>query len=209
MLLNCGVGKDSVVWTARRANQAILKEINPEYSLEGLMLKLKLQYYGHLMWRMTHWKRPWCWEDCRQDEKGIKEDEMVGWHHHFDGHEFEQTLGDNEGEGSLVCCSPWVLKESDRTERPNTTTNKGNWERFIRVLFHLREIIHLQVTLKRGCKLRSICEKKSHLKEPRKVKMHRLNHGIIWHFPFHTSYYHINTATICYNQNSGLQPKEL
>ena len=51
MLLNCGVGEDSVVlqsWTARRSNQSILKEINPEYSLEGLMLKLKIQYFGHL-----------------------------------------------------------------------------------------------------------------------------------------------------------------
>jgi len=52
MLLNCGVGEDSrVLWTARRSNQSILKEISPEYSLEGLMLKLKLQYFGHLMWR--------------------------------------------------------------------------------------------------------------------------------------------------------------
>ena len=52
MLLNCGAGEDSrVLWTARRSNQSILKEINPEYSLEGLMLKLKLQYLGHLMQR--------------------------------------------------------------------------------------------------------------------------------------------------------------
>ena len=50
-----------VFWTARRSNQSILKEVSPEYSLEGLMLKLKLQYFGHLMWR-TDWKRPWCWE---------------------------------------------------------------------------------------------------------------------------------------------------
>ena len=48
----------SVPWTARRSNQSILKEINPEYSLEGLMLKLKLQYFGHLMKELTHWKRP-------------------------------------------------------------------------------------------------------------------------------------------------------
>ena len=89
-------------------------------------------------------KYPDAGKDCRQDEKGMTEDEMVGWHHWLDGHEFEQTLGDSEGQGSLVCCSPLVLKESDRTERPNTTTNKGNWERFIRVLFHLKEIIHLQ-----------------------------------------------------------------
>ena len=53
MILNCGVGEDSwrVLWTAGRSNQSILKEINPEYSLEGLMLKLKSQYFGHLMGR--------------------------------------------------------------------------------------------------------------------------------------------------------------
>ena len=179
-----------VPWTARRSNQSILKEISPECSLEGLMLKLKLQCYGHLM--LTHWKRPWCWErlkaggegddggwdgwmasltqwtwvwvnseswwwtgrpgtlqfmghkeldtteqlthtyhqaprrdhrqnilwhksyqcilrsvsqgnaknwligkdpnagkDWRQEEKGVTEDEMVGWHHRLNGHEFE------------------------------------------------------------------------------------------------------------------------
>ena len=56
-----------VPWTAGRSNQSILKEISPEYSLEGLMLKLKLQHFGHLMWR-THWKRPWCWERLRAGE---------------------------------------------------------------------------------------------------------------------------------------------
>ena len=67
-----------VPWIARRSNQSILKEISPGCSLEGLMLKLKLQYFGHLMRRVDHWKRPW-WD----------EDEMVGWHHQLDGHEFE------------------------------------------------------------------------------------------------------------------------
>ena len=56
-------------WTARRSNLSILKEISPEYSLEGLMLKLRLQYFGHLMWR-THWKRPWCWERLKAREEG-------------------------------------------------------------------------------------------------------------------------------------------
>ena len=55
-------------WTARRSNQPILKEIKPEHSLEGLRLKLKLQYFGHLMWRMTHWKRHWCWERLKTGE---------------------------------------------------------------------------------------------------------------------------------------------
>ena len=68
--LNCGVGEDSwVSWTARRSNQSIIKEINPEYSLEGPMLKLKLQYVGYLMWRADSWKKPWCW----QKEKRVAE----------------------------------------------------------------------------------------------------------------------------------------
>ena len=54
-----------VPWTARRSNQSILKEINPEYSLEGLMLKLKLQYFGHWWKELTHWQRHWCWETLR------------------------------------------------------------------------------------------------------------------------------------------------
>ena len=64
MLLNCGVGEDSrrVPWTASRSNQSILKEISPGCSLEGMMLKLKLQYFGHLMWRVDSLERPWCWE---------------------------------------------------------------------------------------------------------------------------------------------------
>ena len=51
-----------VPWTARRSNQSILKEISPRYSLEVLMMKLKLQFFGYFMWRVDHWKRPWCWE---------------------------------------------------------------------------------------------------------------------------------------------------
>ena len=58
-----------VPWTARRSSQSILKEISPEYSLEGLMLKLKLQYFGHLIW-ITHWKRSWCWERLKAGGEG-------------------------------------------------------------------------------------------------------------------------------------------
>ena len=79
-----------VHWTARRSNQSILKEISPDYSLEGLMLKLKLQYFGHLMvknWLI--WKDPDTGKDWRQEEKGITEEEMIGWHHQLDGHEFK------------------------------------------------------------------------------------------------------------------------
>ena len=59
-----------VPWTTRRSNQCILKEISPEYSLEGLMLKLKLQYFGHLMWRTDSFKRPWCWERLKAEGEG-------------------------------------------------------------------------------------------------------------------------------------------
>ena len=68
-----------VPWTARRSNQLILKEINPEYSLKGLMLKLKLQYFGHLMRRANSLEKTE--KDWGQEEKGTTEDEMVGWHH--------------------------------------------------------------------------------------------------------------------------------
>ena len=79
-----------VPWTARRSNQSILKEISPEYSLEGLMFKLKLQYFGHLMWRVDSvWTDPDAGKDWRQKEKGTTEAEMVGWHHWLNGHEFE------------------------------------------------------------------------------------------------------------------------
>ena len=77
-----------VLWTARRSNQSILKEISPGCSLEGLMLKLKLQYFGHLMRRVDSLD-PDAGRDWAQEEKGITEDEMAGWHHQLDGHEFE------------------------------------------------------------------------------------------------------------------------
>ena len=64
-----------------------------------------------------------CWERLKAGE-GTTEDEMVGWHHQLNGHEFEQALGDSEGQGSLVCCSPWGLKESDMTERLNKKIRK-------------------------------------------------------------------------------------
>ena len=77
MLLNCGAGEDSrVPWTARRSNQSILKEISPEYSLEGLMLKLKLQYFGHLMQRTDSLEKTLMLGkiECR---RRMTEDEMV------------------------------------------------------------------------------------------------------------------------------------
>ena len=67
------------------------------------------------------WKEPDAGKDWRQEEKGMTEDEMVGWHYRLSGHEFEQALGVGDGQGSLACCSPWGRKESDKTEQLNLT----------------------------------------------------------------------------------------
>ena len=80
-------------WTPGRSNQSILKEINPEYSLEELMVILKFQYFGQLMRRTDSLERLWCWARWRQEEMGMTEDEMAGWHHQLSGHEFEQAPG--------------------------------------------------------------------------------------------------------------------
>ena len=84
-------------WTARRSNQSILKKINPEYSLEALILKLKLQYFGDLMKSQLTRKEPDAQKDWGPKEKKMTEDQMVGWHHRLKGHEFEQTPWDIEG----------------------------------------------------------------------------------------------------------------
>ena len=208
MLLNCGVGEDSWESLGLQGDPTspILKEISPGCSLKGLMLKLKLQYFGLLMrradslektlmmgkiehnnrrfhfyfkrlskqyinkpknWRFrtvllekipkspldskesqpVHLKENQIWifigrtdaeaetpmlwppyarnwltgkdpdagKDWRQEEKGMTEDEMVGWYHWFNGHELGQTLGDSEGQGKLAWCSPWGCKDSDMT----------------------------------------------------------------------------------------------
>ena len=115
-----------VLWTARRSNQSILKEMNPEYSLEGLMVKLKFQYFGHLMQRTVsvekilmlgkikgrrrrrrHRMR---WLDVITDLMDMSLSKIPG-------------VGD--GQGSLVCCSPWGRNQSDTTGRLNWTELKN------------------------------------------------------------------------------------
>ena len=78
-----------VPWTARRSNRSTLKEISPGYSLEGMMLKWKLQYFGHLMRRVDSFEDSDAGRDWGQEEKGTVEDEMAGWHHGLDGRESE------------------------------------------------------------------------------------------------------------------------
>ena len=96
-----------VPWTARRSNQSILKEISSEYSLKGLMLKLKLQYFGHLRQRTDSLEKTLMLGKIEgRRRRGMTEDEMIGWRHQLEGHEFEQAPVVGEGQGSLLCCSP-------------------------------------------------------------------------------------------------------
>ena len=126
-----------VPWAARRSNQSILKEISPEYSLEGLMLKLKLQYFGHLIQRTdslektlmlgkTEGRRRRGWQRMRWLD-GITDS--------MDMFEFEQAPGVVDRQGGLACCSPWGHKESDMTEWLKWT--ELNWCFYINILLSL------------------------------------------------------------------------
>ena len=111
-----------VPWTARRSNQSILKEISPEISLEGMMLKLKLQHFGHLMWRTDSLEKTLMLGGIGgQEEKGTTEDEVAGWHHRLDGCESEWTPAVGDGQGGLVCYDAWGRKELGTTEWLNWT----------------------------------------------------------------------------------------
>ena len=101
-----------------------------------LMLKLKLQYVATWCKELTHWKRPWCWEGLRAGGKATTEDEKVGWHHWLNGHESEQTPGDGNGQGRLVCCSLWGHKESATTKQLDNNNGAKISSSFI--LLHLK-----------------------------------------------------------------------
>ena len=101
-----------VSWTARKSNQSILEVISPEYSLGGLIVKLKLQYFGHLMQRTDSLEKTLVLGKIEGGRRRRWQDEMVGWHPWFNGYKFEQAPGVGEGQGS----STWGHKESDTTE---------------------------------------------------------------------------------------------
>ena len=130
-----------VPWTARRSNQSILKEINREYSLTDAETEAPILWPSVVKsWLIG--KDPDAGKDWGQKEKGTTEDEMVGWHHRLNGHEFEKTVGGGEGPGSLVCCSPWDHRESDTNEWLNNKMmlkwrdypGLSGWALFSRVL---------------------------------------------------------------------------
>ena len=129
-----------VPWTARRSNQSILKETSPKYSLERLMLKLKLQYFGHLMWRADWFEKILMMgkTEGRRRRGHQRMRWLVGWHHRLNGHAFGWTLGVGDGQGGLVWFYSWVAKSwtwlSDWIElkmaKIQSTGNTKWWWRF-------------------------------------------------------------------------------
>ena len=127
MLSNCGVGEDS----EEPLNCKQVKPVNPKGNQSWIFIgRTRCWSWSSntlaTCWEEpSHWKRPWCWKDWRQ-EKGRVEDEIVRWHHWLNRHEFEKDLGDSKEQGSLACCSPWGCKELDTTDWAEL-----NWTRII------------------------------------------------------------------------------
>ena len=124
MLLNCGAGEDSWESLGLQGDQASQSPRKPTLNTHWKNWCWSWSSNTLTTWceELTHWKRPWCWERLRAGGEVATQDEMVGWHHWLNGHEFEHTPGDSKRQGSLVCCSPWGHKELDITEWLNNNS---------------------------------------------------------------------------------------
>ena len=128
MLLNCGVGEDSWESLGCKEIQLVHHKGDQSWVFIG---RTDAEAETPILWPpdAKNWfigKDPDAGKDWRQEEKGTTEDEMVGWHHWLDGHEFEQAQGDGEGQGSLACCNSWGRKESDTTEGLNNSFSEAS-----------------------------------------------------------------------------------
>ena len=122
-------------------------------SFEGLMLKLKLQYFGHLMWRADSFEKTLTLGKIEGRRRRGRQDEMVGWHHQLNGHGFGWTLGVGDGQGGLECCSSWGHKESDTTEQLNWTEHSNLLKKvyaFV-IYFSTSGIIYVQIYARLLC----------------------------------------------------------
>ena len=126
MLLNCGVRADSWESLGLQGDQIVSPKGNQFWIFIG---RTDVEAETPILWppdvkNGLIWKNPDAGKDWRQEEKGTTEDEMVGWQHWLNGHEFEQALGVGDGQGSLACCCPWDQRESDMTEWLNWLINR-------------------------------------------------------------------------------------
>ena len=130
MLLNCGI--DKTLESPLDCKE--IKPINPKGNKSWIFIgRTDAEAEDPILLppNVKSWligKDPDAGKDWKQEEKGTAEDEMVGWHHRLDGHEFEHAPGVGNGQGSLECCSPWGCKESDTTEQLNWTELSATWE---------------------------------------------------------------------------------
>ena len=121
MLLNCGVGEDS--WESLDCKK--IQPVHPKGDQSWVFIgRTDVEAETPILWPPDEknwliWKDPDAGKDWGQAEKGMTENERVGWHHWLNGHEFGWTLGVGDGQGGLVCCSPWGRKESETTEQLN------------------------------------------------------------------------------------------
>ena len=157
MILNCGIWRRllRVLWTARRVNHLTG---NQSWIFIG---RTDAEAETPVFWppdakNWLIWKDPDDGKDWGQDEKGTTEDEMVGWHHRINGHEFEYTPGVVDGQGSLACCRPWGGKELDTTEWLNWTDHVSNQlvKKFLR---HPSGRLHLPTSVWTVCLIASAC----------------------------------------------------
>ena len=136
-----------VPWTARRSNQSILKEISPEYSLEGLMLKLRLQYFGHLMQRTDWFEKTLTLGKIEGGRR--RGQQRMRWLYSISdlmNMSLNKLQEFGNGEGSLVCCSPWGHKESGLTEWLNWTDCSSDFLRkHLSTVFNLSLLWHIQI----------------------------------------------------------------
>ena len=131
MLLNCGVGEDC--WESLDCKE--IQPVHTKWDQSWIFIeKTDAEAEIPILWppdakKWLFGKDPDAGKDWRREEKGTTEDDVVGWHHWLEGHEFEQALGVGNGQGGLACCSPWVCKELDTTERLNWTAYINIWMR--------------------------------------------------------------------------------
>ena len=126
MFLNCGVEEDSWESLGLQGVQLVHSKGDQSWIFFG---GADAEAETPILWppdakNWLIWKDPDVGKDWRQEEKGMTEDKMVGWHHWLNGHEFEQAPGVGDEQGSVVCCSPWGRKESDTTEQLNWTEGR-------------------------------------------------------------------------------------